>query len=74
MFCEADIRTVLVILSSSTVTPQTWDSYSNYNTLRAQADMASSISLRDAIDHTIAQVWFIACWRLDCRFQVLHVY
>ncbi|XP_065175214.1 tektin-2-like [Sycon ciliatum] len=42
-------------VENGTVTPKTWDSYSNYNTMRAQAEMKASVSLRDAISHTIAQ-------------------
>ena len=35
------------------VTPETWDQYSNYNKLRAEAEMQASQRLREAIFATI---------------------
>ena len=49
MFCSAcDIRVV---------TPETWDSFSNYNSIRAEAEIKASTALREAINYTVQQVW-----------------
>ena len=40
----------------SIVTPDTWSSFSNYNILRAKAEMKASLSLREAAGHLICQV------------------
>lgn len=37
------------------VTPETWDSFSNYNKLRAEAEMKASKHLREAIFATLQQ-------------------
>lgn len=37
------------------VTPETWDSFSNYNKLRAEAEMKASRHLREAIFATLQQ-------------------
>ena len=37
------------------VTPETWDSFSNYNKLRAEAEMKASKHLREAIFATLKQ-------------------
>jgi tektin-2 len=37
------------------VTPDTWDSFSNYNSIRAEAEMKASAALREAINYTIQQ-------------------
>lgn len=37
------------------VTPETWDSFSNYNKLRAEAEMKASCHLREAIFATLQQ-------------------
>ena len=37
------------------VTPETWDSFSNYNNLRAEAEMKASKHLREAIFATLKQ-------------------
>lgn len=37
------------------VTPETWDSFSNYNKLRAESEMKASKHLREAIFATLQQ-------------------
>lgn len=37
------------------VTVDSWNSYSSYNTLKAEEEMRSSAALRDSIRHTIKQ-------------------
>ena len=48
------------------VTVDSWNSYSSYNTLKAEEEMRASAALRDAIRHTIKQT----ALDLDTQLQV----
>jgi tektin-2 len=43
------------LLKNRSTTPQQWEDFSRYNKERAEAEMAASTRLREAIHHTLQQ-------------------
>ena len=56
------------------VTVDSWNSYSSYNTLKAEEEMRSSASLRDSIRHTIKQTDLDMETQLQVHLYILVIY
>lgn len=46
----------MTIFINRIVSPDQWEAYSNHNTAVAEEEIARSVRLREAINHTIQQV------------------